>query len=147
MRPLLGIELDDASHRQPGRQERDRFVESVFATAGLPLYRQSVRSTYNVAELTVTLKPAAIGTPTPETTDARQHTPDVAAPGPSGQKFESSVSAPLLKADDTPNCPQCGELMVLRTVKKNGPYKGNRFWGCKDYPRCRGVRPFSGDLK
>ncbi len=39
MRPLVGIELDDASHRRARRQRRDRFVDEVFAAAGLPLQR------------------------------------------------------------------------------------------------------------
>ena len=37
MRPVLGIELDDKSHARKDRQERDTFVDSVFATAGLPI--------------------------------------------------------------------------------------------------------------
>jgi hypothetical protein len=35
MRPLLGVELDDASHQCPDRQNRDVFVDQVFAAAGL----------------------------------------------------------------------------------------------------------------
>jgi|GEM_PF-2164949 len=36
----------------------------------------------------------------------------------------------------TPTCPQCDVKMVPRTARK-GPYVGNRFWGCPNYPRCR----------
>jgi hypothetical protein len=35
LKPVLGIELDDKSHTQPDRVERDEFVEKVFACAGL----------------------------------------------------------------------------------------------------------------
>ena len=59
MRPLLGIELDDASHRRADRQERDRFVERVFSAAGLPLHRVPVRASYNVAEVSATLRQGA----------------------------------------------------------------------------------------
>jgi very-short-patch-repair endonuclease len=37
MRPLLAIELDDASHERADRIARDAFVDRVFETAGLPL--------------------------------------------------------------------------------------------------------------
>ena len=33
-------------------------------------------------------------------------------------------------------CPRCGEKLVLRTTKK-GENKGNQFWGCSSYPKCR----------
>ena len=36
-------------------------------------------------------------------------------------------------------CPNCGELMVLRTAKK-GRNSGKQFWGCSAYPECRAVR-------
>jgi len=37
------------------------------------------------------------------------------------------------------SCPKCGELMVLRTVKR-GDNKGNKFWGCSDFPKCRTIK-------
>jgi len=33
-------------------------------------------------------------------------------------------------------CPKCGSEMVKREVKK-GANKGNLFWGCSTYPKCR----------
>lgn len=38
----------------------------------------------------------------------------------------------------TPKCPKCGSLMVLRQAKK-GQNIGKSFWGCKNFPQCRGV--------
>jgi restriction system protein len=35
-------------------------------------------------------------------------------------------------------CPKCGSEMVLRTAKK-GRYAGKKFWGCSEYPGCRGT--------
>lgn len=35
-------------------------------------------------------------------------------------------------------CPRCGNLMVLRTAKR-GDNRGNQFWGCSGFPKCRGV--------
>jgi four helix bundle suffix protein len=40
--------------------------------------------------------------------------------------------------DQIPDCPQCGKPMVLRTAK-TGKNLGKQFWGCSDYPDCRGV--------
>ncbi|WCH24431.1 nuclease-related domain-containing protein [Aeromonas salmonicida] len=36
-------------------------------------------------------------------------------------------------------CPRCGNTMVLRTANRGGN-KGNQFWGCSDYPKCKGIR-------
>jgi predicted RNA-binding Zn-ribbon protein involved in translation (DUF1610 family) len=38
--------------------------------------------------------------------------------------------------ESPPLCPKCGKVMVLRT---NGS-TGEKFWGCSDFPRCRGTR-------
>ena len=39
---------------------------------------------------------------------------------------------------DVPKCPQCGKQMVLRSAKK-GKNAGGQFWGCSNYPECKGV--------
>src|SRR5262249_53316959 len=36
---LLGVELDDRSHERGDRRERDAFVDSVLASAGVPIVR------------------------------------------------------------------------------------------------------------
>jgi len=40
--------------------------------------------------------------------------------------------------DLIPDCPGCGQPMVLRTAK-NGKNAGCQFWGCSEYPECKGV--------
>ena len=40
--------------------------------------------------------------------------------------------------DDDPSCPECGSTMEVRTAK-NGRYAGNDFWGCSQFPQCRGL--------
>jgi hypothetical protein len=43
---------------------------------------------------------------------------------------------PLLgDIDHPPNCPSCEKRMVLR----EGRY--GKFWGCQDFPRCKGHLP------
>lgn len=39
---------------------------------------------------------------------------------------------------DVPRCPVCGSTMVLRTAKR-GVRAGKKFWGCSEYPYCRGI--------
>lgn len=51
MRPLAGIELDDATHARPDRQTRDAFVQKVFEAAGLPLLRFPAQRAYNRSEI------------------------------------------------------------------------------------------------
>lgn len=40
----------------------------------------------------------------------------------------------------TPMCPVCKSAMVLRQAKQ-GSRAGESFWGCRQFPKCRGVRP------
>ena len=40
--------------------------------------------------------------------------------------------------DVIPDCPDCQKPMVLRTAK-TGKSAGAQFWGCSDYPACKGV--------
>lgn len=41
---------------------------------------------------------------------------------------------------DTLLCPECNYEMALRTNRTNG----NKFWGCKKYPNCKGTRDENG---
>ena len=40
--------------------------------------------------------------------------------------------------DPAPGCPKCDRPMVRRTARR-GANAGHEFWGCSDFPRCRGV--------
>ena len=46
-RPLLGLELDDSSHEEEDRVTRDSFVNSVFASADLPILHVTAKTTYD----------------------------------------------------------------------------------------------------
>ncbi len=37
-----------------------------------------------------------------------------------------------------PACPKCGSPMVMRTARK-GANAGGQFWGCPNYPACKGI--------
>src|SRR5664279_3526495 len=49
--PLAGIELDDKSHEEEERQQRDAFVDEVFSGAGLPLLHVPAQQTYDPTDL------------------------------------------------------------------------------------------------
>jgi hypothetical protein len=49
--PVAGIELDDSSHEEEDRQQRDAFVDEAFASAGLPLLHVPAQKSYNPAEI------------------------------------------------------------------------------------------------
>lgn len=51
-----------------------------------------------------------------------------------GNKTEQAKST-------TKTCPLCGSEMVLRKAK-TGKYAGQQFWGCKFFPKCRGIARF-----
>lgn len=50
---------------------------------------------------------------------------------------EAQTVAPSVQAHA---CPLCSKPMARRAAKR-GANAGNEFWGCTDYPTCRGTRP------
>lgn len=120
MKPLLGIELDDSSHKRDDRQERDDFVDRVFEVAGLPLLRLPVQREYNTREVAAKIAPLLKDKISSSTTPTQ----------PEINKQENAV----------PLCPKCGIPMILRTVSQ-GEHKGKQFYGCRNYPRCREMKP------
>lgn len=40
--------------------------------------------------------------------------------------------------NEAPKCPKCGSKMLKRVATKY-PYKGREFFGCSQFPRCRGI--------
>ena len=45
-----------------------------------------------------------------------------------------------------PACPHCKKVMVLK-VARTGANAGGNFWGCGDYPKCRGIRAIFAPMK
>lgn len=131
MQPLMGIELDDKSHRHPDRQRRDAFVDRVFEAAGLPLLHVPVRRAYNSQDIREYIAPYLYVSVTPVT---------AARPVP---VTTSQPVTPPLQTEQV--CPKCGSQMVLRTAKK-GASAGQQFWGCSNYPTCRTMLPLKSPL-
>jgi hypothetical protein len=125
MQPKFAIELDDSSHSRRNRAERDDFVDEVFAQAGLPLVRVKAGLSYNQQELGAIFKSAV----------------QPALSVDSGSTSRLKSLAQEKKAEDaTPLCPKCGVPMVLREASR-GSRRGERFYGCVNFPKCREVIP------
>lgn len=56
------------------------------------------------------------------------------------QSSSGRAQAQAGKRTEVPACSKCGAPMVLR-VAKSGTNKGSQFYGCSNYPQCRGTRP------
>ncbi len=54
------------------------------------------------------------------------------------KKDRTDPDQPDRRGYKAPTCPLCKGLMVLRTAKK-GSNAGSQFWGCADYPQCKGT--------
>lgn len=122
MKPILGMELDDASHKNSDRQGRDEFLSQVFQAANLPLCRVPVQRAYVTREIEELLAPYL-----------KQDSNKPPEP------FPQTASDPI---GMSPLCPKCNIPMVLRTVSQ-GDHKGKQFYGCQNFPRCRQVKPIS----
>ena len=118
MRPVVAIELDDASHNREDRRERDEFVDEALAAASLPLLRVPPRSQYSRQDIVAQLGPILMATP----------------PSPPQQDSLPKEAHP--QDAEAPLCPKCGIPMVVRTAGK-GKHKGSQFYGCQNFPQCR----------
>lgn len=53
---------------------------------------------------------------------------------------KAASDSPTATTASAPACPVCQSTMVKRTAKR-GANSGNAFWGCSQYPGCKGTRP------
>ncbi|NJD04566.1 MAG: DUF2726 domain-containing protein [Ruminiclostridium sp.] len=117
IKPVMAIELDDASHNREDRQKRDYFINKAFEAAGLKLLRVENRKTYILGDIKEKIEVL----------------------------LEANVVAPIQPVPeknisvDIPVCPKCGIAMVLRTLQK-GDNQGKSFYGCANFPKCRSIK-------
>ena len=121
MRPLVGVELDDASHDSRRGRERDAFVDAVFEAARLPLVHIRAGRGCDPKSLAAQLEQYLAGEETPVLPAT-----EIAQPGAGG--------AP-------PVCSKCNVPMVIRVATK-GKRCGEQFYGCPNFPKCRESLPF-----
>lgn len=48
-----------------------------------------------------------------------------------------------IRTKPEPACPRCGAKMILRKPKEGQTFKA--FWGCGDFPNCKGTRQIGDD--
>ncbi len=131
IQPVFGVELDDSSHNRNNRQERDEFIESVCEAAGLPLLRFPAQREYDSREIAAQVLPFL-----------KENTVLPAAPLQAQPQTQSQPQSENSKpTGSVPICPKCGIPMVLRKVTK-GDNAGKLFYGCKNFPNCRQIKPF-----
>lgn len=109
--PSFGVEIVKPIAKN-GVREADKFMQELFADAGLPLVHIPSGETYEPSDLIALFQLAVVKV---------------------GKT--SNSSGPL---DAVPNCPVCGKMMVLR-VHRNGTSAGTEYYGCIDSPRCKGL--------
>jgi hypothetical protein len=123
---VCAIELDDQSHSQVKRQQRDEFVMEALEVAKLPFVRFDVTRTYQSEAVSNKIQ-LAITTRVPTKINA---TPS--------ENILIDPDAEALRIEKERKCPKCGSELVLRKVSR-GQKKGREFFGCSNFPQCRHV--------
>lgn len=135
------LELDDKSHRQRKRQERDDFLVGLCQATSLPLIQVPAQRAYSIPELRErvlgALRPPAEVQQQPLSVhdDNERVEPFI---GIDGVGEQATVVENQTNEQVVPDCPKCGAHMVARQSKAGGN-AGRRFWGCSTFPKCRGV--------
>lgn len=113
--PAFGVEIIRPISKGEAR-ESDKFLQELFANAGLPLVHVPSSETYEPSYV-ITLFQLAV------------------------TKVNETAALRVGRSTDfVPNCPVCGKMMVLR-FERNGSGIGKKYYGCMDSPRCAGIVP------
>jgi very-short-patch-repair endonuclease/predicted RNA-binding Zn-ribbon protein involved in translation (DUF1610 family) len=130
----FAVELDDKSHEREDRQDRDTFVDKVMEAAGIPIIHFQAKRSYVVQEVRDTLV-AKLNPPEEKPADVPVANP---LPSPVTIPVANTSNTQTSTASTSPKCPSCGAEMVRRKAK-SGQNAGNEFWGCSQFPRCKGI--------
>lgn len=117
---VCAIELNDSSHQNKSRQDRDAFLANVCKAACLPLITFEAQPAYSVAEVCTRIAEQIAESPKGTPAATTQANSDAAPNSPE------------------PMCPKCSSKMVKR-IAKGGQLAGQEFWGCSRFPECRGI--------
>jgi hypothetical protein len=113
--PAFGVEMVKPVARTDTR-DSDKFMSELFTGAGIPLVHIPSAEKYDPSEIIMLFQLAM--TKIGGTASLRIDNP----------------------ADNIPNCPVCGKMMVLR-AHRNGPENGTMYYGCINNPTCPGAVP------
>lgn len=116
---LCVIELNDSSHETSVRKKRDKFLRGVCSAANLPLIQVDAKRAYSIKSIR-----SIFAEFLPENTQANKAT-EVRNVFYAGEE--------QIKV-----CPECLSGMVIKKAR-NGKKKGEEFWGCNGFPKCRHV--------
>jgi restriction system protein len=72
--------------------------------------------------------------------------PELSEPKVVAEPVSKAPAPEVPVAPKPPACPHCRKTMVMR-VARTGANAGGNFWGCADYPKCRGIRPIFAPMK
>ena len=65
--------------------------------------------------------------------------------GGSSLTIEATEMSSTPSDEPAPNCPQCSSSMTRRQASR-GRNAGGEFWGCSNYPTCKGIIPIGDDV-
>jgi len=123
---LCAIELDDQSHSQAKRQQRDEFVSKVLDVTKIPFARFDVTRAYQSDvisnEIQLAIDPEAL-------TEISDSSSEKVLIEPDMNEFNMTKER---------KCPKCNGELVLRKVTR-GQKKGHEFFGCSNFPQCRHI--------
>lgn len=123
------IELNDKSHEQKDRQDRDAFLQRTCQSAGVPLVFFQAQHAYSPIEVSAKIAEAISAS---SASIASVSTVLVST----GAVQTNIGNEP--KGEIAPMCPKCSSAMVKRTAR-GGDNAGQEFWGCSNFPKCREV--------
>lgn len=123
MQVVCAVELDDKSHQNDARKERDAFVDRVFETAKVPLFHIPAKRGYSAEDFTFIIN-----------CFSNQATTAAEVPNQPATETETSRTN-----DNAPLCPKCGIPMIKRKALQ-GTKAGREFYGCSNFPKCREVK-------
>ncbi|MGF1886360.1 DUF2726 domain-containing protein [Photobacterium profundum] len=104
---ICTVELNDSSHDNADRENRDKFLADAMYSAGVPLVFITAKRNYVASEVRSAIEPYL-------------------------KKIQNhSEFEPLIKL-----CPKCSSPLIERTSKK-AEHKGEMFLGCSAFPKCR----------
>ena len=113
---VCGIELDDRSHEQGNRADRDVFVNKAFETISLPLVRFKARAGYDVEQI------------------RNQILRELGVLKPEEPIASAEATPPPVENEKT--CPKCSGPMTRRKASA-GENAGKIFWVCNNYGSCK----------
>lgn len=130
---ICAVELDDSSHEREDRQESDDLKNRALWAAGITLVRFNAEGRHSVQDVRSALEKATNQIPV-TTTASQTTTPRPIPPPPTPPPQPPPPARPF----PIPTCPFCGVPMVRRTAT-SGANVGKDFWGCPNYPKCKGM--------